>query len=79
MCIVPAKLLEFKGVVPRELIGAMCWPNFWGEGVCGTAIVKFQNKVSISLSLTLMFDLCFDHHVVVELNSVPFQFKFHTF
>ena len=33
MRIVPAKLVEFLGVVPRELIGAMCWPTVGGGGV----------------------------------------------
>ena len=32
MRIVPAKLVELKGVVPLELIGAMCSPTVGGGG-----------------------------------------------
>ena len=30
-----AKLVDFCGVVPQELIGAMCWPNV-GGGIIST-------------------------------------------
>ena len=40
MRIVPAKLVEFYGVVPQELIGAMCWPTV-GGGRIEVPVVSF--------------------------------------
>ena len=33
MRILPAKQVEFYGLVPRELIGAKCWPTVKRVGV----------------------------------------------
>ena len=47
---VPAKLVEFQGVVSQELIGAMCWPTVEGRGPenCGLfpLFVTFFNSMA---------------------------------
>ena len=56
-----AKLVDFCGVVPQELIGAMCWPTVWGVQnwakvdyviyACSLAGIKYQ-VVNIRLGVS---------------------------
>ena len=39
----PAKLVEFYGVVPQELIGAMCSPTVGGGGLDEIKAISASN------------------------------------
>ena len=45
--LVSATLMEFQGVVPRELLGAMCWPTVGGRHALSR---KFHYLFCLNLS-----------------------------